>query len=171
MKRLLVVLLMLTLALTLVSAGPKQEVKEETPAETKEEPAPAAAAKPIKNPDTFIVATIGDPQSLDPARAYDTSAGDIMYNIYDSLIDFDGADAGSFVPNIALEVPTVANGGLSADGKTYRFKIRSGVTFSNGYPPDRRGRRVFLRTHAGIGPRRRSQLDVLSVHAGKGRIP
>jgi len=35
-------------------------------------------------------------------------------------------------PDVAEEVPTTANGGISADGKTYTFKLRSDVTWSDG---------------------------------------
>ncbi len=39
---------------------------------------PASAA--VKNPDTFVYATIGDPESLDPAWAYDS----YYYDLYKS---------------------------------------------------------------------------------------
>ena len=32
-----------------------------------------------KNPDTMIVATIGEPETLDPAWAYDTASGEIIF--------------------------------------------------------------------------------------------
>ncbi len=37
-----------------------------------------------------------------------------------------------FVPQLALEVPGRENGGISSDGRVYRFKIRPGVKFHNG---------------------------------------
>src|SRR4030042_6508005 len=38
------------------------------------------------------------------------------------------------VPNLATEVPTEENGGVSADGKTYTFKLRDDVTWHDGEP-------------------------------------
>jgi len=94
----------------------------------------AVAAPAIKNPDTFIEAEIGDIVSMDPAVAYDNASWSIITVLYDRLLDFKGADLSQFVPKLATTVPTVANGGISKDGKTYTFTIKSGVKFANGYP-------------------------------------
>jgi len=80
----------------------------------------------IKNPDTFIYATIGDIDSLDPAYSYDTASGEAEQCIYETLIFFDGESTTDFVPVLATEWT------VSSDGKTYRFKIREGVKFHNG---------------------------------------
>jgi peptide/nickel transport system substrate-binding protein len=96
--------------------------------------AAVTAAPAIKNPDTLIMLAPGDAISLDPAVAYDNVSWSMLAVLYDRLIDFKGADLSTFVPKLATEVPTVANNGISKDGKTYTFKIRTGVKFSNGYP-------------------------------------
>ncbi len=94
-----------------------------------------AQGQGVKNPDTLIEAEFGEPESLDPAYAYDdASAGVFVWHIYESLVFFDGNSTGTFVPLLATEVPSVANGGISADGKTYTFKIREGVKFHDGTP-------------------------------------
>ncbi len=90
---------------------------------------PISKAAGAKNPTTFTYATIGDADTLDPALAYDTASGEVIQNIYNTLVFYDGDKPGSFVPMLASEMPTV-----SADGKTYTFKLHSGVTFSNGDP-------------------------------------
>ncbi len=86
----------------------------------------------IKNPDTFIYAAYGTIDSLDPAKAYDNASGGCLQQIYETLVDYKGASTTEFVPMLATEVPTVANGGISKDGKTYTFKIRKGVKFHSG---------------------------------------
>ena len=94
--------------------------------------APAAAA--VKNPETFVYATIGDPESFDPAWAYDTPSHAIVDNVYEYLLAFKGSGTMTkdLVPMIAAKIPSLANGLISADGLTYRFPIRKGVKFHDG---------------------------------------
>ena len=82
----------------------------------------------IKNPDTFIIADIADIASLDPAYGYDTASAGQIENIYETLIEFDSDSTSEFIPSLATEWT------ISEDGKTYRFKIREGVSFHNGNP-------------------------------------
>ena len=41
---------------------------------------------------------------------------------------------GKFFPNLAAEMPTQANGGISADGRTWTIRLRPGVTWHDGKP-------------------------------------
>lgn len=82
----------------------------------------------IKNPDTLVIACGFDIASLDPAYAYDGESAGRIQNIYETLIQFAGNSTSEFLPLLATEWT------ISEDGKTYRFKIRQGVTFHNGNP-------------------------------------
>jgi len=93
-----------------------------------------ALAGEVKNPDTFVEATIGTIDSLDPAWAYDTASGEAIQTICETLIFWKGERTDSFVPLLATEVPSVENGLISPDGLTYTFPIRKGVKFHNGEP-------------------------------------
>ncbi|AKG53785.1 ABC transporter [Dehalogenimonas sp. WBC-2] len=80
----------------------------------------------IKNPDTFTIASIGSPDTLDPAAAYDNASGEAILIVYETLIMYDETNTTKFVPVLATEWT------VSPDGKTYRFHIRQNVKFSNG---------------------------------------
>jgi len=84
------------------------------------------------SPDTYVEMTFGDVDTLDPALAYDTASGNILENVMEGLIYYNHKDATSYVPQLATEVPSLENGGISEDGLTYTFNIREGVTFHNG---------------------------------------
>ncbi|WP_372589369.1 ABC transporter substrate-binding protein [Fervidobacterium pennivorans subsp. shakshaketiis] len=86
------------------------------------------------DPTVFVEATIGEPDTLDPHLAYDTTSGEVLYNIYENLIAYKGQSVSEFEPRLATEVPTVKNGLIKDGGKTYIFPIRKGVKFHNGNP-------------------------------------
>jgi peptide/nickel transport system substrate-binding protein len=81
---------------------------------------------PVKNPDSYIEARVGDPETLDPAWHYDTASATAIMNIYDSLIFYNMEKIDEFVPALATEWT------ISPDGKTYTFTIRKGVKFHEG---------------------------------------
>lgn len=93
---------------------------------------PMSKTADAADPSTFVYATIGDIDTFDPALAYDTASGEVIQNIYETLIFYKGESTDEFVPQLATEVPSMENGGVSADGKTVTFNIREGVKFSNG---------------------------------------
>jgi len=86
----------------------------------------------VKNPDTFVLANYGTLRTLDPAVCYDDSGSQRIWNLYETLIFFDGSSTDKYVPILAEQVPTLANGGISSDGKIYTFLIRHGVKFHEG---------------------------------------
>ncbi len=94
---------------------------------------PAAIPFPsVKNPDTIVRATFGEVANLDPARAYDSSSGEVLDQVYEKLVFYDRDSLTVFRPVLSTNVPTKADGTISADGLEYRFHIRQGVKFHNG---------------------------------------
>jgi peptide/nickel transport system substrate-binding protein len=91
-----------------------------------------AAHAGLKNPDTFVLATYGTLRTLDPAVCYDATGSQRIWNIYETLIFFDGSSTEQYIPLLATEVPTLENRGIAADGRTYTFRIRRGVKFHEG---------------------------------------
>ena len=45
----------------------------------------------VKNPNTFILATYGTLRTLDPAACYDTTGSQRIWNLYETLVFFDGS--------------------------------------------------------------------------------
>ncbi|MBW1722144.1 MAG: ABC transporter substrate-binding protein [Deltaproteobacteria bacterium] len=82
--------------------------------------------------DTFTWASIGTVGTIDPAKAYDDASMETIWNVYETLIWYDGANSEKFIPVLATKVPTVENGGITDGGKTIIFNIRKGVKFHNG---------------------------------------
>jgi peptide/nickel transport system substrate-binding protein len=84
-----------------------------------------------RSPDIFTTATFGDPDTLDPAVNAETSGGEVLQNVYETLVWYQAGteDVTELVPRLAIDVPTMANGGISPDGKNYTFTIRSNVRF------------------------------------------
>jgi peptide/nickel transport system substrate-binding protein len=80
----------------------------------------------------------GDVDHLDPMSAYYTATGILERAYTRQLITYPASNtyqqAITLVPDIATEVPSMANGGLSSDGLTYTFHLRSGVMW-NTTPP------------------------------------
>jgi peptide/nickel transport system substrate-binding protein len=88
--------------------------------------APAMAATPK---DTLVLAwAIDDIITLDPAEAFEISAGEIMGNTYDRLVRFDIADPSRLYGDIADSWT------VSEDGKLYTFKLKPNLKFASGNP-------------------------------------
>ncbi|MEM2217011.1 MAG: ABC transporter substrate-binding protein [Thermofilaceae archaeon] len=92
----------------------------------------APQLKPLTDPDTLVMGTdISVIISLDPAEAYELEGCMIVNQLYDKLVEL------SWNPSTGqMEVtPEIAESWeVSADGLTWIFRIRKGVTFADGSP-------------------------------------
>src|SRR5665647_176269 len=87
---------------------------------------------PVKG-GTLTVTFQGEPTELDPAIAWEVESWSIERLTYQGLLTYvpeAGAAGAELAPELATEVPSAANGGISADAKTYTFHIRKGVKFA-----------------------------------------
>jgi peptide/nickel transport system substrate-binding protein len=76
-----------------------------------------------------------DPASLNPLFAH-ADAGVVEQQLAHLAFEpfFDLDDHGKPVPELVREIPTLANGGISADGRTIVYHLRPGVVWSDGVP-------------------------------------
>lgn len=89
---------------------------------------------PKQETNNLTVAVVGEAESFDPVFSYDGFTHGVLLNIYDTLIKFKGSSLTEFEPLIAKEVPSVENGLISQDGRTYTFNIRNDIKFHDGTP-------------------------------------
>jgi peptide/nickel transport system substrate-binding protein len=81
---------------------------------------------PSKNPGSFVQMTIGDPETLDPAAAYDTASGEQISYVYEPLIMYKGTESAELVGVLATEWT------WNSVDLTWHFKIRKNVKFHKG---------------------------------------
>ena len=96
----------------------------------------AGAAVAAQEEDSTLVFLATDTAySLDPAQNWDYGGGaTILSHVYEGLFKFTGSTEAVLEPNLAAEIPTVENGGISADGLTYTIKLKPGAMFHDGTP-------------------------------------
>ncbi len=80
---------------------------------------------------TLIVGTETDIEGFDPGHAGALATTRVNINVLEGLVKYAPGTV-DLIPHLATEVPTLDNGGVSADGLTYTFTLRPGVTFHDG---------------------------------------
>jgi peptide/nickel transport system substrate-binding protein len=99
---------------------------------TKAGTTPAGQRHPWTIPHVLRVADLAEPDHLNPYL----SEMDIAYGfsslVYSYLVVAD--DRGRLIGDLATEVPSLSNGGISKDGRTYTYHLRHGVRWHDGAP-------------------------------------
>jgi len=101
----------------------------------------SSAGTPVSGGTLKIIAASG-PDHIDPVSAYYTADYELLRGYTRQLLSYPSVNYSSTsdpgwtqavtpTADVATEVPTQANGGISADGKTYTFHIRSGVDWNS----------------------------------------
>ena len=110
---------LLTAAMLLISlcacAGDTDNSKDEQP---------SAESGELSDGSSVTVGIAQDLDSLDPHRALSAGTSEVLFNIFEGLMK--ASPDGGVIPAVASDYE------MSADGTTYTFTLREGVTFHNG---------------------------------------
>ena len=112
--------------------------------------------KPAAPKGRIVVGVTQEPTVFNPLMPHLEVDDSVAFSVFDALFRID--PKGVIVPNLAAEVPTQANGGISADGLKWRIRLRDNVRWHDGDPLHCRGREV----HAGTD--RQPQVPRLAHH-------
>jgi peptide/nickel transport system substrate-binding protein len=77
---------------------------------------------------TLVIDKSFDLRTADPGREFEVSGQIVVKAMYETLLTFEGSDVTKPVPLL------VESYQQSPDGKTFTFKLRSGVKFSDNTP-------------------------------------
>ena len=91
-----------------------------------------AATPPSAPKGQVIVGFSQEPTVFNPHLVHIEVDEGIHFSVFDPLFGVD--PKGNFFPALAKEVPTVENGGISADGLEWHVKLRDDVKWHDGKP-------------------------------------
>jgi peptide/nickel transport system substrate-binding protein len=83
--------------------------------------AQAAPQPPAKPTGQVIVGLSQEPTKFNPLMPHIEVDQGVHWNLFSPLWGVD--DKGDFTPQLAAEIPTVENGGISEDGLTWKVKL------------------------------------------------
>jgi oligopeptide transport system substrate-binding protein len=95
----------------------------------------AAAGSPVpRRGGVLRYASYQPVRTLDPAIGYDEISFYASHPLFDTLLGYAASDPQNPRAGLVLEPHLAESWTLSEDGKTYRFVLREGITFSDGQP-------------------------------------
>lgn len=125
--------LLMLVSLTLAACGggaPATQPPAPAPTEAGAPPAPEPTAPSFSG--TATITFVQEPDNLNPLYTQMWFSAITREFWLKGLWTFD--DANNAIPVLAAEIPSAANGGISADGTTITVKLRDDVTWSDGTP-------------------------------------
>ena len=92
---------------------------------------PAVSQQPRRG-GSVTMALYQEPELLNPLIASQTAAFEVTILTVEGLLRV-GPDGG-YIPQLATEVPDQKNGGISPDGRTITYRLKSGIQWADGQP-------------------------------------
>lgn len=86
----------------------------------------------VKQGGQLVYGSLQEPDTLNPLLSDYQATAEVSSLIFSGLVA--NNDKGQWIADLASEVPTVQNGGVSRDGLTITYRLRSGVTWHDGTP-------------------------------------
>ncbi|MGA8383995.1 MAG: ABC transporter substrate-binding protein, partial [Candidatus Cybelea sp.] len=83
-------------------------------------------------PHVLRIAEMSDPDRLNPYLSEMGVSYDLSSLVYSYLVIAD--NRGRLIGDLASTVPSLANGGISRDGRTYVYRLRQNVLWQDGVP-------------------------------------
>ncbi|MEN6413212.1 MAG: peptide ABC transporter substrate-binding protein [Veillonellales bacterium] len=93
---------------------------------------PQNPAKEIKTGGQLTFGSLQEPNTLNPLLSDVLATAEVSSLIFSGLVITN--DKGEWIPDLALDIPTVQNGGVSPDGRTITYRLHQGVSWHDGAP-------------------------------------
>jgi peptide/nickel transport system substrate-binding protein len=91
-----------------------------------------AATPPAKPTGQVIIGLSQEPTVFHPLKLHIEVDEGVYFNLFSALWRVD--PKGDFVPDLAAEIPSLTNGGISEDGLAWRIRLRDNVKWHDGTP-------------------------------------
>lgn len=95
-------------------------------------PALASCARGSGEAKPLVVVRANAPATLDPLLLSGPAASDVGPLLFSYLLTTDAS--GRLAPDLAVRVPSLANGDIAPDGRTITYRLRRGVRWHDGTP-------------------------------------
>jgi peptide/nickel transport system substrate-binding protein len=93
-------------------------------------PTSGSAGGSATHADRLVISNASDPKNLNPAFASSTPVLELSAFLFSYTVRYD--EHARPVPDALAEIPTTANGDVSADGLTLKYKLRHGIKWHDG---------------------------------------
>jgi peptide/nickel transport system substrate-binding protein len=91
-----------------------------------------SSGEPWMIPGVVRISVNTDVNSFDPVISKLYTENYVEEAIFSGLVEYDSS--GRLIPDLATEVPSLANGGISRDGRTITYRLRRGALWQDGVP-------------------------------------